>query len=239
MIGETAKVGNNCTILHGVTLGGTGKHAGDRHPKVGDHVLIGAGTSILGNIKIGNGAKIGAGSIVLSHIPHGATAVGSPAKVIGWARESRPGSIVDMSLRDIVPVGDDVETSDDDESTQRGQQVHGANKETDERTQSRVLGEGCRQRRRNSLCIFRSVCHDNKAGHLSYNEFSEALNGMCTEDEIGEVYMELLKKENQNHVTVQGVREHFQNIAIKYTKMSTEQCHEFQNIFLAKRRSTM
>eukprot|EP00523_Entomoneis_sp_CCMP467_P002233 CAMPEP_0168747272 /NCGR_PEP_ID=MMETSP0724-20121128/15575_1 /TAXON_ID=265536 /ORGANISM="Amphiprora sp., Strain CCMP467" /LENGTH=508 /DNA_ID=CAMNT_0008795065 /DNA_START=123 /DNA_END=1649 /DNA_ORIENTATION=- len=98
VIGETAHVGNGCTLLHGVTLGGTGKQTGDRHPKVGHHVLIGAGTSILGNIQIGNAAKIGAGSIVLKSIPAGATAVGAPAKIIGHALEANPASTMDEGL---------------------------------------------------------------------------------------------------------------------------------------------
>ena len=114
VVGETAKIGDGCTILHGVTLGGTGKEAGDRHPKVGRDVLIGAGTSILGNIRIGDGAKIGAGSIVLKPIPHGATAVGAPAKIIGWARESRPGTVLDLTLLDVVSVGGDNPGTDKD-----------------------------------------------------------------------------------------------------------------------------
>ena len=73
VIGETAVVGDGCTLLHGVTLGGTGKDHGDRHPKVGDSVLIGAGTSILGNVRIGSNSKIGAGSVVLRDIPDFAT----------------------------------------------------------------------------------------------------------------------------------------------------------------------
>jgi serine O-acetyltransferase len=77
VIGETAVVGDGCTLLHGVTLGGTGKDHGDRHPKVGNHVLIGAGASLLGNITIGDSAKIGAGSVVLRPIPAHATAVGT------------------------------------------------------------------------------------------------------------------------------------------------------------------
>lgn len=81
VVGETATIGDGCTILHGVTLGGTGKDHGDRHPKVGQHVLIGANSSILGNIHIGDSAKIGAGSVVLRSIPAFATAVGAPAKV--------------------------------------------------------------------------------------------------------------------------------------------------------------
>ncbi|KAL7448442.1 hypothetical protein ACHAWC_000628, partial [Mediolabrus comicus] len=75
-------IGDGTTILHGVTLGGTGKENGDRHPKVGKDVLIGAGTKILGNIRIGDRVKIGAGSVVLRPIPSGATAVGAPARIL-------------------------------------------------------------------------------------------------------------------------------------------------------------
>lgn len=83
VIGETAVIGNNVSILHHVTLGGTGKACGDRHPKIGDGVLIGAGATILGNVKIGEGAKIGAGSVVLIDVPARTTAVGNPAKLVG------------------------------------------------------------------------------------------------------------------------------------------------------------
>lgn len=91
VIGETAVVGDGCTMLHGVTLGGNGKdHNVDRHPKVGAHVLIGASASLLGNIQIGDGSKIGAGSVVLGNVPAGATAVGAPAKIIGHVKEKDP-----------------------------------------------------------------------------------------------------------------------------------------------------
>ncbi len=83
VIGETAVVGNNVSILQSVTLGGTGKEDGDRHPKVGDGVLISAGAIILGNISIGNGAKVGAGSVVLQDVPPHTTVAGVPAKVVG------------------------------------------------------------------------------------------------------------------------------------------------------------
>ncbi|KAL0353310.1 UNVERIFIED_CONTAM: Serine acetyltransferase 3, mitochondrial [Sesamum angustifolium] len=83
VIGETAVIGNNVTILHDVTLGGTGKVQGDRHPKIGDGVLIGAGAKVLGNVKVGENAKIGAGSIVLKEIPPRGTAVGNPARLVG------------------------------------------------------------------------------------------------------------------------------------------------------------
>lgn len=83
VIGETAVVGDNVAILHGVTLGGTGKTGGDRHPKIGDGVLIGAGASVIGNIKVGAGAKIGAGAVVLMEVPPRTTAVGCPARLVG------------------------------------------------------------------------------------------------------------------------------------------------------------
>ncbi|CAM8988230.1 unnamed protein product [Rhodiola kirilowii] len=83
VIGETAVVGNNVTMLHEVTLGGTGKVAGDRHPKIGDGVLIGAGSKVLGNVRVGDRAKIGAGSMVLKDVAAGTTVVGSPAKPVG------------------------------------------------------------------------------------------------------------------------------------------------------------
>lgn len=83
VIGETAVVGDNVAILHGVTLGGTGKVGGDRHPKIGNGVLIGAGASVIGNIKVGDGAKIGAGAVVLMEVPPKTTAVGCPARLVG------------------------------------------------------------------------------------------------------------------------------------------------------------
>ncbi|KAM3286949.1 serine acetyltransferase 1, chloroplastic [Capsicum chacoense] len=83
VVGETAVIGNNVSILHNVTLGGTGKMCGDRHPKIGDGVLIGAGTCVLGNVRIEDGAKVGAGSVVLMEVPARTTAVGNPARLIG------------------------------------------------------------------------------------------------------------------------------------------------------------
>lgn len=82
VIGETAIIGDNCTIFHGVTLGGTGKERGKRHPTLCDNVFVGAGAKILGNIVIGNNVKIGANAVVLHNVPDGATAVGMPARVV-------------------------------------------------------------------------------------------------------------------------------------------------------------
>jgi serine O-acetyltransferase len=76
VIGETCVIGENCQLLHGVTLGGNGKEIGDRHPKLGDNVIIGCQATILGNIRIGNNSRIGAASMVLKPVPDGATAVG-------------------------------------------------------------------------------------------------------------------------------------------------------------------
>ena len=82
VIGETAEIGDNCTIYQGVTLGGTGKDVGKRHPTLGNNVLVGAGAKILGPVKIGDNAKVAAGAVVLTELPEHSTAVGIPAKVV-------------------------------------------------------------------------------------------------------------------------------------------------------------
>ncbi|MGE9296935.1 MAG: serine O-acetyltransferase [Puniceicoccales bacterium] len=97
--GETALIEDDVSILHEVTLGGTGKERGDRHPKIRHGVLIGAGAKLLGNIEIGTGAKIGAGSVVLSDVPPHATAVGVPARVVGTAAEDEPCRTMDHRIR--------------------------------------------------------------------------------------------------------------------------------------------
>ncbi|MDO5054153.1 MAG: serine O-acetyltransferase [Pasteurella oralis] len=90
VIGETSVVENDVSILQGVTLGGTGKETGDRHPKVREGVMIGAGAKILGNIEVGRYAKIGANSVVLQPVPEYATAAGVPARVIGRDKQAKP-----------------------------------------------------------------------------------------------------------------------------------------------------
>jgi serine O-acetyltransferase len=82
VIGETAEIGDNVTLYQGVTLGGTGKEEGKRHPTLGSNVVVGVGASVLGSITIGDDSIIGAGSVVLKPVPAGATAVGVPAKVV-------------------------------------------------------------------------------------------------------------------------------------------------------------
>ena len=90
VIGETAEVGNNVSILQSVTLGGTGKDEGDRHPKICDGVLISAGAKILGNIRVGEGAKVGAGSVVLEPVPPHTTVAGVPARIVGRPSSAQP-----------------------------------------------------------------------------------------------------------------------------------------------------
>ena len=82
VIGETAIIGDNCTIYQGVTLGGTGKHTGKRHPTLGNNVMVGAGAKVLGPFKVGDNTKIAAGAVVLHELPENCTAVGIPAKVV-------------------------------------------------------------------------------------------------------------------------------------------------------------
>lgn len=96
VIGETAEVGDNCTIYQGVTLGGTGKDKGKRHPTVGNNVLIGAGAKVLGPFTVGDNARIAAGAVVLSAVPTEATAVGVPAKVVRIAGQKINSSDLDQ-----------------------------------------------------------------------------------------------------------------------------------------------
>ena len=99
VIGETAVVEDDVSILHAVTLGGTGKDTGDRHPKVRHGVLLGAGCKVIGNIEIGAGAKVGAGSVVLEDVPPHVTVAGVPAQIVGPTRDENPAFGMDHSLR--------------------------------------------------------------------------------------------------------------------------------------------
>ncbi|MGH1417507.1 MAG: serine O-acetyltransferase [Hyphomicrobiaceae bacterium] len=96
VVGETAVVGDNCSFLHGVTLGGSGKETGDRHPKIADNVLIGAGAKVLGNITIGECSRVAAGSVVLKDVPRNVTVAGVPAKVVGPAGCPEPSRTMDQ-----------------------------------------------------------------------------------------------------------------------------------------------
>lgn len=95
VIGETAEIGDNVTLYHGVTLGGTGKDTGKRHPTIEDNVLIGTGAKVLGPITVGKGAKIGANAVVVKNVPTKSTAVGSPAKNI--VRTEKAATIIEIN----------------------------------------------------------------------------------------------------------------------------------------------
>lgn len=98
VVGETAVVEDDVSILHGVTLGGTGKENEDRHPKIRRGVLIGAGAKILGNIEVGHCARIAAGSVVVKPVPHNVTVAGVPAKIVGEAGCSEPSRTMNQML---------------------------------------------------------------------------------------------------------------------------------------------
>lgn len=98
VVGETASIGDMTSLLHAVTLGGSGKDRGDRHPKVGKCVLIGAGAKILGNITVGDCARVAAGSVVLKDVPASTTVAGVPARVVGKAGCPEPGRTMNQML---------------------------------------------------------------------------------------------------------------------------------------------
>ena len=102
VIGETAEVGDNCTIYQGVTLGGTGKHCGKRHPTLGNDVMVGAGAKVLGPFKVGDHAKIAAGAVVLKEVPSDSTAVGIPAKIVNSASKSGAENLDQINIPDPV-----------------------------------------------------------------------------------------------------------------------------------------
>ena len=98
VIGETAVIGDNVSILQDVTLGGNGKETGDRHPKIGDNVLLAAGAKVLGNIRVGDCSKVAAGSVVLQDVPNNKTVAGVPAKIVGDSGCPEPARSMDHRL---------------------------------------------------------------------------------------------------------------------------------------------
>lgn len=98
VVGETAVIEDDVSILHSVTLGGTGNETGDRHPKIRRGVLLSAGCKIIGNIEVGEGAKVGAGSVVLTNVPAHVTVAGVPAKIVGKPQDPEPALSMDHSL---------------------------------------------------------------------------------------------------------------------------------------------
>jgi len=102
VIGETAVIGDDVSLLQGVTLGGTGAERGDRHPKIGRGVLLGAGAKVLGNIQIGDFAKVASGSVVLKPVPAHCTAAGVPARLVNCPTGDEPARSMDHTLADVV-----------------------------------------------------------------------------------------------------------------------------------------
>lgn len=103
VVGETAVIEDHVSILHSVTLGGTGKESGDRHPKIRRGVLLGAGAKIIGNIEVGEGAKVGAGSVVLENVPKHVTVAGVPAVIVGKPSEENPALEMDQHFEGEKP----------------------------------------------------------------------------------------------------------------------------------------
>lgn len=108
VVGETAVVGDNVSMLHGVNLGGNGKDDGDRHPKIGSGVLLGANAKVLGNIHVGDCARVAAGSVVLRDVPRATTVAGVPAKIVGEAGCSNPARVMDHVFADYRDQGADI-----------------------------------------------------------------------------------------------------------------------------------
>lgn len=102
VVGETATIGDDVSMLHAVTLGGTGAQRGDRHPKIGKGVLLGAGAKVLGNITVGDYAKVASGSVVLKDVPAGCTAAGVPARIVNCPSCEDPARTMDHTLADVV-----------------------------------------------------------------------------------------------------------------------------------------
>lgn len=98
VIGETAKIGDNVSLLHGVTLGGSGNQSGQRHPTVENGVMISCGSKVLGNVRLGNGVKVGGGSLVLTDVDDHMTVVGVPARVVGKAGHDAPALFMDQDF---------------------------------------------------------------------------------------------------------------------------------------------
>jgi serine O-acetyltransferase len=229
VVGETAEIGDGCTLLHGVTLGGTGKELGDRHPKVGRNVLIGAGTSLLGNIVVGDGCKIGAGSVVLRDIPPGATAVGAPAKIIGRASESKPGSEMDETLLNVSllhksesnvttdPSSDDLAEQDDEEMYEAG--AHKGSRPSVSVCPYRVYANLACSAPPESITIF--TLNDLLAPHG------------CTPCEIGACLFQL-DTTNVGHVKTSAFRAHAVDVITKCTKLDRPLAESITASFLAR-----
>mmetsp|Transcript_4694 Transcript_4694/g.7808 ORF Transcript_4694/g.7808 Transcript_4694/m.7808 type:complete len:397 (-) Transcript_4694:481-1671(-) len=222
VIGETAHIGDGSTLLHGVTLGGTGKVGGDRHPKVGKRVLIGAGSTILGNIVIGDGAKIGAGSVVLRPIPAGATAVGAPAKIIGRAMESDPGSEMDDTLQNVALLHKSASLVTMTPSTS---------------VSSDLTDDDADETSTNCMCPFRGYEKMTKGAPQDAVTWASIKKLMllegCTETECGQVFFQLDTK-NVGYVHLDEFKKRGEEILSRFTSITPERMHELVTNFQLK-----
>jgi serine O-acetyltransferase len=222
VIGETAVVGDGCTLLHGVTLGGNGKQQGDRHPKIGKHVLIGTGASILGNIRVGDAAKIGAGSVVLRAIPAGATAVGAPAKIIGRALEADPGSTMDDSLQQVGMLQKSVS------STTVATEATTSSSSEDDDEEDDSVSHGC-------VCPFRDYTRLSKRappGTITIVSLRNLLKAQgCTHDEIGASFFALDTK-NVGYIHRDVFAKTCRDALLQNTSLSSEQIERIVNTYV-------
>lgn len=231
VIGETATVGDGCTILHGVTLGGTGKDHGDRHPKVGKNVLIGAGASLLGNIRIGDGAKIGAGSVVLREIPPGATAVGAPAKIIGRASEARPGSVIDETLQSVslLHKSDSFKSMDTADMTDSSFSSSVGDRVGMEEEEDGVTVQAC-------MCPYREytrMSHGAPPGTITICTLAKLLRPFgCAHSEIGACIFALDTK-NVGYVHMDEFRKNCVQVITKFTKLEPTAVENIMKAYFA------
>ena len=249
VIGETAVIEDGSTLLHGVTLGGTGKESGDRHPKIGPRCFIGAGASILGNIQIGAGCKIGAGSIVLRALPAGATAVGAPAKIIGRAKEENPARNMDRSLSDVQLLhksqsmqklhSEERASSNVTESTEEETSFSSGDDFDDNDPLAGANDDGCNQNR----CPFREYTRFAKRsppGSITIVTLRKLLlpEG-CSQDEIGSLFFNL-DQDNVGHIHRQAFEQIAPEAIPKYTSLKDpEQCQVVLTKFFANHREAL
>lgn len=229
VIGETAVIGSGSTLLHGVTLGGTGKESGDRHPKVGRHVLIGAGAKILGNIKIGEAAKIGAGSVVLRSIPAGATAVGAPAKIIGHKMEADPARTNDQELKQVNVLHKSMSAatfvSDSDASSQEAKN-HEEERNIDKMTGG-DMGQLCPYR---DYTFFAFKAPPDSVTILSLMKYMVPLG--FTSCQIGPILFELDQK-NVGYVHTNDFQDHGKEIISRLTELPSKEVNYLYDSILA------
>jgi hypothetical protein len=247
VIGETATVGDGCTILHQVTLGGTGKDKGAfRHPQVGAHVLIGAGSKILGNVSIGSRAKIGAGSVVLGHIPAGATAVGAPAKIVGRVLETDPAGNPDSGLKNVgqlhrsestIATAKTTVTNTTASLSKSHSEAGSITSVDDDGDQESSSSSSSTTSAFNCFCPFREYTKMAKSAPVGSITFCAVkkllLSAGCAPDKIGDIFFDLDQK-NEGHIHVEAFCEHFSEVLLQHCpEIPSEQVEALEKECLA------